>query len=159
MIGYEPLLDALEARLREDLPARLDTIAGEYGDGIALPAPAAYRKYANPEEANYPVVFLLPGEATTQEQTGDWLTAVREVLVVVMHREQGLPALSSALMRYERALMEAALGKQAPSPAHGIKWTKTAPGRLFELEDQPVLWQSWMTLHFELTVYEADRVS
>lgn len=159
MVGYEPLQVALRQRLEQKLPAALAAISAEFPDTVYVPAPAAYRYTATAEEAEYPVVFILPGEATTREQTGGWLTAVREILVVVEHREENVERLGTSLVRYERALMESALAKQAPAPAHGIRWISTTPGPVFELENQPVLWQSWMQLTFELTVYEEDRIT
>lgn len=149
----------LRDRLAAELPSRLAQITGEYADSVPLPAPAVYRLVATREEAEYPVIFILPGQGTPREQTGDWLTAVRELVVVVEHREENLERLGTALVRYERAVLEAALGKHAPSPAHGIAWRRTDPGPVFQLEDQQVLWQSWMTLMFELTVYEEDRIA
>ena len=159
MVGYEPLQVALIARLEASLPSALAQITSEFADSIPLPVPAAYRRYASPEEAEYPVVFVLPGEATTREQTGEWLTSVRELLVFVEHREENIERLAAALVRYERALIESALAKHAPAPAHGIRWVRTIPGQVFEMEQQPVLWQSWMQLVFELTLYEEDRVA
>lgn len=159
MIGYEPLQVALRDRLQASLPAALSAITGEFADSVPLPSPAVYRFTATHEEEAYPAVFILPGESTTREQTGSWLTAVRELIVVVEHREENLERLGTALVRYERALMESSLGKHAPAPAHGIRWIRTVPGPVFELEGQVVLWQSWMQLTFELTVYEEDRIS
>lgn len=159
MIGYEPLQVALRDRLQASMPAALSAITGQFADSVPLPAPAVYRTTATHEEQGYPAVFILPGESRSQEQTGSWLTAVRELIVVVEHREENEERLGTALVRYERALMESALAKAAPAPAHGIKWTRTVPGPVFELEGQVALWQSWMQLTFELTVYEEDRVS
>lgn len=158
MRGYEPILAALRDRLIADLPARLDEIAGEAGDSVPLPAPRAWRLYATSEEEEYPVCFVLPGQGTPREQTGGWLTSVREAMVYIEHREDTAERLGLALMRYERAFIEAALGRHAPAPAHGIRWAETQPGPVFELDggDQ-VRWQSWMRLTFELTVYEEDR--
>ena len=157
MIGYEPLQLAMRQRLEAELPASLQVISSEFPDSVFLPAPAAYRTTASHEEAEYPVVFILPGLATPREQTGLWVTTVRELIVVVEHREETEERLGTALVRYERALLGAALGQQAPPPAHGIAWTRPQPGPVVELAGPPALWQSWMQLTFELTVYEEDR--
>lgn len=160
MIGYEPLQVALEVRLTDRLPAALAAITGEFPDGIPLPPPAAYRQTNTAEEQSYPVVFILPGTARADVQTGRWVDAVRELIVIVEHREENLERLGKALVRYERALLESALGQFAPPPAHGIRWIRTDPGAVFEDGSQPVvMWQSWMRLTFELTVIEEDRVA
>lgn len=159
MKGYRPLQTALRDRLQAELPGRLAAVLGDSGTQIPLREPAVYRLHATAEEAEYPVIFILPGEATPREQTGRWLTSVRELMVVVEMREENVERLGEALTLYEVAVLEACLGTQAPPPAHGIAWTRTQPGPVFELEQQPVLWQSWMQMTFELTLYEEDRIA
>lgn len=160
MIGYEPLQIALKERYEASLPAALAAITGEFADSVPLPDPRAYRLTNTPEEQDYPVVFILPGTARADVQTGRWLDSTRELIVIVEHREESLERLGTALVRYERALLESALGQHAPSPAHGIRWIRTDPGAVFEDGSQPVvLWQSWMRLTFELTVIDEDRIA
>lgn len=159
--GSLPLVRALRDRLIERLPAALAAQVAHEGGDVLLDPPRTYRLYITPDEQDYPVVFVVPGSASPQEDTGRWVTRLQEVLVVAMLRADTQEHLATALQLYEAALIDALLAQHAPPPAHALAWTGTSPGPIFNPtgQDQSSVWQSWVELTFGLIVYEEDRTA
>lgn len=157
--GSDPLVAAVIARLKERLPAALAAQNARYGDDVPLPMPDddVIRDYVAPDESSYPALYVLAGDAWTGEQTGAWLTATHEVTVVLLHQADTTQHLAYAIRRYEAAVRDALLARQAPAPAHGLMWRRSRRSPIFAPEeDQPTAWMTWVEVVFELTVYEED---
>lgn len=160
MLGPRPVIDAIVAQLQARLPEQLRYQLAQHRTDVTLqaPNPSDYHLAIKPDLQHYPSIFVVPGRAVPGEQTGDWLTTVREVVVIPELRYDTEDHLAMALQLYEPAVIDAVRGGKAPSPLVNVLWRGSEPAPIFQLQaDQGQAWQSWVEITFEATVYEEER--
>lgn len=121
LTGIEPVIDAAVARLKTALPAALATLAGQFPDGLTLPAPydggsgAAHKRQ---EDAywpwlvdprllpSYPAVIVRAKPQTDAPELGDAYDIGHMITVDFVITDNDIANCTRRMRRYVRAVRE-----------------------------------------------------
>lgn len=134
LVGIEAVIDAMQAKLQTDLPAKVVALNAEYDDAYALTDIAASSWYdAVPDllaaSFEYPAVVLLDesDRAEAAQSNADLYVVRYQVVVDVLVRGQDATELTRKLWRYERAVKEILVARHSLAPTcTACDWLETA---------------------------------
>jgi hypothetical protein len=142
----EPVIRALEQRLKDDLPAAIAEINDSVDDGFTLAEPKILTYVPPPSDLLDPPVIGI-GDAPSQfeDDSGFSATGRHELLIVAYDQSSDQEALAWQLRRWTLAITRVALaGRKLGDAAWGTGLRGTAPGRtLVDDPDNPREWFSW----------------
>jgi hypothetical protein len=168
--GGEVLVDAMVAKLRNGLGARIDTINAEYDDGIDLKTPGAGDYYTSGLSSilSAPAVIVAEGpmEPASDLEGPHSITTATMLGVYVMEQDTDRQRLGKRLQRLARAVIEVAWDDQPPEQlvavngprpgqtcAYQLMVAGTQPGRVFD-PDQDDSWRGFYLITFQATQLE-----
>ena len=126
----EPLVTALAARLRTDLPAKVAEINAAATDGIVLPIPAAANIYDFPPQGELLTDFPVFGVQDFPSTFDDDIGADQHTLAM-------------SLRRYCQAVTTVALDTRKLGDAWGTLLKRVYPGPTIDAEENPRTWVSF----------------
>lgn len=162
MIGALPITMAVRKRLLEKwdaAAARTTDTARGYGAPIdvRIRRPEAVRLSLTEDEQHWPVVYVIPGSARSDEQTGTRVSREQEVVVILEDDRDSTEHLTTALLLGEATIIDALTGPAQPEPPiYGLIWKATEPGPLFQRVRDSTAWHSYLEISFQATIVEEE---
>jgi hypothetical protein len=143
----EPLVTALVARLRTDLPAKVAEINAAATDGIVLPLPDPSRIYAFPPQGelltDVPVIGVQDFPSTFDDDIGSSVTGNHALGIVIWASDADQNTLAWKLRRYCQAVTTVALDQRKIGDAWGTLLRRVYPGPTIDAEENPRTWVSF----------------
>jgi hypothetical protein len=160
IVGVEPVIKAVQARLVADLAAQIDTLNNSVVDGVTVDHPITdgildYIPLPG-ELVDAPMIGIDEGRLQWEDDQGFSATGIVDLLVVayVQNADQG--ALTNLRRRMSLAIMRSILEGPTPrrlDPAWGITFRGSEPGPTggspWKTDDQPPYsYLTWTTCAF-----------
>ncbi len=148
----EPIIDALVARLEDDLPAPIAELNAEPGAEVQIAQPLAILPYVPSVGLlrSWPTIGIQELPTRFQDDIGSSVVAVCELVVIVFESDSDLASLTARLRRQVQAVTTVALeGRElgiGGTDAYSVSLVSTTPGpTLGDSEDpeQVRTWTSW----------------
>jgi hypothetical protein len=142
----EPVIRALEQRLKGELPAAIAEINDSVADGFTLAEPEILTYIPPPSDLlNPPVIGIGDAPSQFEDDTGFSATGKHELLIVAYDQSSDQEALSWQLRRWTTAIARVSLaGRRLGEAGWGTGLRGTAPGRtLVDDPENPREWFSW----------------
>jgi hypothetical protein len=166
--GGEVLVDALVAKLKAGIPARLNLINAEYDDGLSLDAPKAFYTSGLSAIPEAPALIVAEGPMNVDPEleTPHGITTDTMLGVYILEQDPDRQLLGKRLQRQARAVQEAAWD-DAPQEqlvavngprsgqvcAYKLMVEGTQPGRVFD-PDTDDSWRGFYLVTFRATQLE-----
>ena len=155
ILGIEPVVDGLVAKLQADLPAAIDAVNAQVTDGLTVDRGALQVLDHVPHILTlhqWPTIGVAEGPSIAEDDTGFEFTEVDELHVVCYLQDADQQALARRLRRLRLAVVRVCLsgGRVIPSvvpgtnAAWGVTLRRIDPGQtLGEAEAEHV--KTWMS--------------
>lgn len=142
----EATVDALVARLKANLPAKIDAVNATITDEYTLEYPTEVAIAAKAEPA-YPFIIVAPDSTTTSLDTGGRMFFDHRIRVTSWVSGWSEEGLARSLMRYQRAVRETILKERdADSGGYGLQHLDDEYGPIFSPENAGYFYQAAQSL-------------
>jgi hypothetical protein len=166
----EPLIDAAIAKLRQNVPARIAAINGEYADAVVArpPQDGDYYFGGMSDLARAPAVIVTDGGTGDQDVTAEEgphsLGASFDLLCFLVEEDTDRQRLARRLLRLERAVIESlwdsdpreqlVVVRQGVERRVYIRPVRLVPGPVFEPAQGSSMYRQWRAVVFRALSYD-----
>lgn len=147
-----PLVTALQARLADDLPAKIDEVNALVTDDTTIDYPAQVLDYVPlpAQLTEFPTVAIGDLPSTFQDDIGSSVTGVHGLSIVVFLVHQDQRTLAWQLRRYLQAVTTVALAGRQLGDAMGTTLRRITPGPTLDAVESPRAWLTWASVDINI---------